>query len=70
MSKYDPSRRVFLPHNGVTVLRREVGRIRVRLTCPFCGDDVETYLWSLAGNGKRCPCGALLGQIGAHAKER
>lgn len=29
--------------------------------CPFCGEYVLGYVWSLAGSGKRCPgCRALL----------
>lgn len=27
--------------------------------CPFCKADVKAYLWSLAGGGKRCDCGAM-----------
>lgn len=26
--------------------------------CPFCGVMVKLYLWSLAGGGKLCTCGA------------
>lgn len=53
------------PHDGLTELWRGVGRVRVRLTCPFCNADVEAYLWSLAGSGKKCTCGAVCGQWGA-----
>lgn len=35
-----------------------MGRSIVWITCPFCGTEVTAYLWSLAGSGKRCPCGA------------
>lgn len=27
--------------------------------CPFCGAQVKLYLWSLAGKGKLCLCGAI-----------
>lgn len=33
----------------------EVGRNRMLLECPWCGDEVTAYRWSLAGSGKRCP---------------
>lgn len=55
----------FREHRGLRELWREFGRIKVEIHCPFCEDDVEAYLWSLAGSGKRCPCGALLTQVGA-----
>ena len=29
------------------------------IECPFCGEEVKAYLWSLCGCGKRCECGAL-----------
>lgn len=38
----------------------EFGRTRHLLTCPFCLASVLAYLWSRAGSGKRCSCGAVL----------
>ena len=39
---------------------RPNGKSSVFISCPFCGWEVEAYLWSLAGVGKRCPgCGAM-----------
>ena len=35
------------------------GRSTVIITCPFCDVRTEAYLWSLAGSGKRCDCGAV-----------
>lgn len=67
--RLDPSTREFRQHSGLLELSRGMGRIVVRIICPFCGERVTAYLWSLAGSGKKCPCGALLGQIGAHAPE-
>ena len=32
--------------------------------CPFCGDEIRAYLWSLAGGGKRCECGAIFSARG------
>ena len=37
---------------------REHGRSSADIECPFCGAVVTAYLWSLAGSGKKCPCGA------------
>jgi hypothetical protein len=31
------------------------GQIPVEFECPWCGVTVHTWLWSLAGGGKRCP---------------
>ena len=39
----------------------EFGRAMGCLECPCCKADVEFYIWSMAGGGKRCPnCNALL----------
>lgn len=35
-----------------------VGRSIAYVTCPFCGVETMCYIWSLAGSGKKCPCGA------------
>jgi len=35
-----------------------MGRSAVYFDCPYCGEEVKGYLWSLAGSGKRCRCGA------------
>lgn len=34
------------------------GQSYVYITCPFCGYEVKAYIWSLAGSGKLCTCGA------------
>lgn len=44
--------------------RAAMGRSTVIITCPFCRADIEAYVWSLAGGGKRCTCGALHGPRG------
>jgi hypothetical protein len=44
--------------------RSEFGRSTVWITCPYCDVEVEAYVWSLAGSGKRCECGALHTSIG------
>ena len=42
--------------------RSEFGKSSVVIDCPFCGESVRAYVWSLAGSGKRCPgCGAIHG---------
>ncbi len=48
-----------LPHvrSGTTAA---FGRSWCYITCPFCHERAKTYIWSLAGGGKRCPgCGAI-----------
>lgn len=38
--------------------RCPAGRSTVTLRCPHCDTVTEARLWSLAGSGKRCECGA------------
>jgi hypothetical protein len=45
------------------------GRSFCYITCPFCHERVRAYVWSLAGGGKRCPCGALHGNLGMTYKK-
>jgi hypothetical protein len=45
------------------------GRSCCYITCPFCHERIKAYIWSLAGGGKRCPCGALHGSLGASYKK-
>ena len=45
-----------------------MGRTRILIECPFCGAREWAYVWSLAGSGKRCPCGALHGSLGSMKK--
>lgn len=47
-----------------------MGRSRITIVCPFCQADVVAYLWSLAGCGKRCECGAKFNQLGEARKAR
>ena len=35
-------------------------QLRIRIQCAFCEGWTIAYLWSLAGSGKKCSCGALL----------
>lgn len=44
------------------------GGSTMMVKCPFCGSELEVYIWSFAGSGKKCSCGALLGRF-ACAKE-
>lgn len=39
---------------------RAHARTTALIQCPFCLRSVRAYVWSLAGSGKRCECGALL----------
>lgn len=38
---------------------REMGRSSIDIRCPFCNAVVTAYIWSLAGHGKKCTCGAM-----------
>ncbi len=41
------------------------GRSFIRFVCPFCGERIKAYVWSLHGGGKRCPrCRAYFGAFG------
>jgi hypothetical protein len=44
--------------------REAMGRSSVTIHCPFCRGEVTAFLWSLAGGGKRCHCGALFSGYG------
>lgn len=46
-------------HDRTGPVNNGTGRSTVTVTCPFCGTDTQAYLWSLAGSGKRCECGAV-----------
>ena len=39
--------------------KSRMGRSSCVVTCPFCGEKVTAFIWSIAGGGKRCPCGAI-----------
>jgi len=47
----------------------EHGRSTMYVPCPFCGEDIEVYIWSFYGCGKRCSCGALLSPHSAEKEE-
>ena len=36
------------------------GRTTLDVQCPFCNAWMTVYVWSFAGSGKRCECGALI----------
>jgi len=36
------------------------GRSTKIVVCPFCKEETEVYIWSFAGRGKKCECGAQL----------
>lgn len=40
-----------------------MGKSTVKIDCPFCGETITAFLWSLAGSGKKCTCGALHGHF-------
>ena len=44
------------------------GRSTCTIECPFCGRRVMAYIWSLAGSGKKCECGALHSNMGHSSK--
>jgi len=48
---------------------QEHGKTRVEVKCPFCQSRMTAYLWSLAGSGKKCSCGAKMDSTGTFAKD-
>lgn len=60
MNESEPETRRFT----VVAEHSEFGRSSVTIICPFCGTYVTAFLWSLAGSGKRCTCGAKLNRYG------
>lgn len=44
------------------------GRSTIDIECPFCGEEATAFLWSLAGGGKKCVCGALMTNDGIATK--
>lgn len=44
-------------HNGITQDNRTA-----IIECPFCKRQIHVYIWSLAGSGKKCICGAKIGR--------
>lgn len=50
--------------------RSQFGTSFIFIICPFCGEKVKAYLWSLAGTGKKCPeCGAIHTYLTGTVKE-
>lgn len=47
----------------------ETGKTRIAVDCPFCGAELIAYLWSLAGSGKKCQCGAKMDHSGQFKKD-
>lgn len=64
MTTQTETRRYEATHGVATM-----GRAPVYIICPFCGVKVTAYLWSLAGRGKRCPCGAKFDAYGTAVKK-
>lgn len=51
-------------------IQRRPTQLRIRITCPFCESDVVAYVWSLAGCGKKCGCGAVFTSFGRAYKKK
>lgn len=51
-------------HRGLSCgVSSQTGQIPVTVTCPYCDTMNDSYLWSIAGSGKRCDgCFALICQ--------
>lgn len=47
-----------------------MGHSTMYVTCPFCDEELEVYIWSFYGSGKLCNCGALLWRYGANKEIR
>lgn len=55
-----------MEHNKIHNYRSVFGRSTVDIDCPFCGTTTRAFVWSLAGGGKKCKCGALHTRLGTH----
>jgi hypothetical protein len=55
-SRYLPDHRRKYTHSQVN---SEIGKSYIMIECPFCSKVVKAYVWSLAGGGKKCECGAI-----------
>ena len=40
----------------------------ITAACPFCGEHVKIFVWSLCGGGKLCKCGAKFSSGGQAQK--
>ena len=47
----------------------EVGHTYFLIKCPFCDSLIKAFVWSLAGTGKSCDCGALFDRY-THTEEK
>lgn len=45
----------------------EFGKSNYKIDCPFCGETVKVYTWSISGGGKKCKCGAMHSRRGTLA---
>jgi hypothetical protein len=49
----------YLKYKTSRYYTRPNGRSYYYITCPICDCVVKAYIWSLAGSGKKCKCGAI-----------
>jgi hypothetical protein len=56
--KVSPSGKYLTCENRIYNYRAEMGKSHGYIKCGFCGEIIKVFIWSLAGSGKRCPCGA------------
>jgi len=50
--------------------RSRHGRSSIIIVCPWCGQEVEAFIWSLAGSGKRCDCKDVIHYMSVSAKRK
>ena len=43
----------FRPSINLGVRSSRHGRSTMMVKCPFCEEEIEVYIWSLAGSGKK-----------------
>lgn len=62
---WDDVRRERTESREYTITATQVGpgRRAMVVRCPWCDRRLTVFGWSLAGTGKRCDCGALLGGL-------
>lgn len=57
--------------DGWDQISSEMGRSKGLTECPCCGNEIEFYIWSMSGGGKRCDnCNIVVYRSGVYLSEK